>query len=892
MTQLSEATVVTGCSIDGLKNRVFQKNVKISGVEDFYLADVIVPDHGGGNFITGIDAERSRISSGLIWPPEASIKISSDNLIRRIPVAWAWRLLIDSKDKSLRWNIGKGVGFDISRIIAAHTAECLKEVSKDQKIVLAIPNDLDEFGQDKLLRSLRNYGFNDSLTLVWRPVAAALMWLDSVQKDLKVAGRNSEFILVVHVGPDAIEFASFYLREKEYKNKRFITPLRKYEQRKCTLCGCDWAADLIQQYFSHEDLSTVWRAFTNFPEIWRILAQRELNSEHLPKVCSKGNSWVLWEPDDSWEKSFLNIKASPSNFLEKITLKHCEHKRDSEQKQFTTWKEYLLNGIVEALNSHKNAKLVGLIFSGPLASSFPEKWLTDIKDTLISHGLDFEISKNPEINKIWVPAVERDIVSEGASLYGHRLLRGEPTYFDILPQLYTLANKRGKQDWVPLIKGNLETEGGKTHKSTSRLFSLKRNVKTLDVWLKKEDEVYKKASFLFPYAPAEEMPLDTEIITASASGLAQVELIPEEKEFLGGQRVFLDYTRMTESSLLPVQKIGFPEIEILERDEDDYRLLSSQYTYLWEQFLSTDISDEKYCERVGSLRREIERSRRFNSDYKKYGRIVNQEGQTRSPDAQVILKKITDKLGQDFKRLIDGDLSRKYRIQPIIAKHIYYSSTWLFGAAPPEILDYIRNRLLKMSQSVAVDNVLDNRCLIYGAGRCFNEQNDIQQLYESAIRRMDEVRNSRSGVVFPIEYLRTMWRLLSLRELAPDAMNRNQAMIFVKVIIERMEEKVKESQFSQVFFQSIRTFVFLLRYRIVDSTFLSYDSKTDKSYFERIIFCLNAGIRSLQKVSHTRKSESAQKLLEEIKKYMYFEGSENILNLLEEVIEDGDEEKG
>ena len=101
--------------------------------------------------------------------------------LHRVPISWAWRLLVDAGDKSVRWSVGRDGSFPLPRILAAHIAGCLPEAGNVwDSVIIAIPNDLDEFGQDGLLRALRDLKIQsfqqEKVRLIWRPVAAALAW--------------------------------------------------------------------------------------------------------------------------------------------------------------------------------------------------------------------------------------------------------------------------------------------------------------------------------------------------------------------------------------------------------------------------------------------------------------------------------------------------------------------------------------------------------------------------------------------------------------------------------------------------------------------------------------------------------------------------------------------
>ena len=126
----------------------------------FYLADTVLPINPFGRIRTGDKTEDKRTHAGLYWPPEARIKVGEP--LRRAPISYVWRALVEAGDRIARWNVGRGVSFPLPRILANHVACLLANGShkqsashRDNKLVdstgtvpvVAIPDNLDEFGQ-------------------------------------------------------------------------------------------------------------------------------------------------------------------------------------------------------------------------------------------------------------------------------------------------------------------------------------------------------------------------------------------------------------------------------------------------------------------------------------------------------------------------------------------------------------------------------------------------------------------------------------------------------------------------------------------------------------------------------------------------------------------------
>ena len=880
---MNKTNKIVGCSFDGLKDRLFVHGNNSPHYTDFYMADVVLPKHFGGHLLTGEIAECDRSSSGYHWPPEAQINDGSN--LRRIPVSWAWRLFIDAEEKYgsgyTRWSIGGGISFSISKVLTAHIVDKLgSEKDNADKIVIAIPNDLNEFRQQELINELVLQGIGsrrEKPLLLWRPIAAAIAWLDKVHIPENIS--KEDFILVIHIGPDCIEFVTLRLREIMHKDKRYIVPVRETQYNKYSLCGCDWAAEFIDQVFDAKELDEMWQCFTNFPETWKTLAQQPWDFDELPRVLSCGESWELWEPEESCKERIWQLETKNSSCLDILTSKNYKHKR--ADSTFESWEEFFQHGIVETLDNCEMGDLRGMILSGPLASTFPSHWLKEAAPLLKERGLNIEVRREASYDSIWAPELSQDIVSEGSSIYGARLISGEPTYLDTIPQLYTFVEKSGMAEWEPLLKSSdrsmeneIEIAGSVPleieHK---RRFSLKSDRKRLDVFLRKgSSEIFKKTTFFFPYAPKEDMLLNIKICAASANGLARVELIPEKQEFLGGQQVLMDYSRMEEANDLPKIKLGFPPISDFEIDTKDYRMFHvHSFRQTIDDFRNSRITDQDYDMHVSKLRSQIQRLSLWNINL---FRIVNKDGKAGTDEGQIIIDAISKKLGSDFSRLLVNENGNTAIIRKVLG-----ASTWLFGAAPPEVVSYLRRRLEDENATKGIGTVVE------GAGRCFTEKDDIALLFKASISRLHRG--------FKLYWIKAIWYVFFLRDSAPDAMEKSYADIFVKQVLARMCECADSKNFTMTFMQSVRMFLYLLRFRQNEREFLAYELQSYRECFNEIISCLESAklyFEEQSRISYrralfTRKNRITAEYLQEVEKYMRYEGGD-IIRLEQELFSD------
>jgi hypothetical protein len=437
-----------------------------------------------------------------------------------------------------------------------------------------------------------------------------------------------------------------------------------------------------------------------------------------------------------------------------------------------------------------------------------------VAEFLEEKGLQVSPSSEAAPDGIWVPGLDQDAVSEGAAIYGARLRSEEPTYLDTLPELSIWAQERGRLDWFPLVKAQ-EVEGGQLYQDRlERKFSLPAASRNLQLFLSREsrgkEPVLRKASVQFPYPPGQPMPLDTTVWMSPASGLAQVEFVPIDRDFLRGHRVFLDYSTMEDitQAELPKPKLGSPPITNMLVDPADSKILSENFGIICENFLNSSVRDPQYHKIVGSLKDALNKPTRFQSSPNRWvnGRIVDKDGRAKTQRGQNLIDRVSAKLGSDLQELLHhlAHRSGESRRQIEAMRHIRQAAGWLFGGASSVVISYLKAQL-EGSEQTRTGDVLE------AAGRCFVERHDIELLYKVILQGIQHPIPKRQP--FPEFSARAIYRVLELREQALNAMRRKDAEIFVRQAVINSEECVKRRNFKRKFFQFVKLFLYLLRYR-------------------------------------------------------------------------------
>lgn len=959
-----------GISAFGLRDCVAQPGV---GCRDlgFYPTSAVLPTTAFGRIITGDEAYKERTHVGFPWPPEARIKPGEP--VRRSPIAAVWRSFVESGDRMVRWNAGHGLSFSLARILACHIKGLVAGVFaeedrlmagsgdfKSPMPVVAIPDHLDEFGQELLRRELYALECPD-VELVWRPVAAALCWLNKVEGDLPTHMSPDDHIHVIYLGPDALEFTTFRLRVKEHNNQYYVLPLRDRPKNSFPLTGVDWAGRLIEESFSSVDDGAFWQAFIQFPEIWQALSGQPWSPEDLPRPWSRSQEWTLWDPPSDICNRIYDATATSSVPLRRVLSKSCE----------LNFHDDLSGSVGEALrrevrrmgNLIPAGRLRGMIVCGPLAPRTLPPWLSSELDLLSSRGLSIESNlAEPEAGRLWLCADCEDPISEGAAIYGRKILDNIPSYLDTMPQLSILAQEGSRFVWVPLLKAE-EVLGGEEHKDRiERRFQLDAGKRNLHVYLHRgaveetmsqslgpsdpqsvplegispcqarlvrevvrrlgnlkavhNQGIFPKASrealyarnfaevlftskdtkavdtnehsplktarnplrraiFDFPSTPERDTVLDIEVRIRPASGLAKIEILPDESSFLQGDRVLLNYSTMRSASNLPRRMRGWPSIEELIVDPEDYVLLSRE---IWvNTFERTPFDSRDYIQVLDGVKNNV-----LTGTTPKLGRIsgrqlyvgsIDQDGQACTRAGNEIIHRIASKCERDFQQL---QSSRQTPYVKGIIKKVISRAGWLYKATPPNIISHIR----KVLTSDAPAGLW--RSVVEAGGRAFGNVDDFRTLFCSIV---DRSQDHELGTGQFTEYAgRSICRVLMFRSDGYKGLDdRCMAQLLAHRALGRLLQEQQKTNFSRVYFQMIQLLLYLLRYRKTDPACFDPSIPQSISVFEAAKASMEVARKSFPKTS--MKAAQIQKIIDGFESYLHYEGTEEMLPHLRDLAE-------
>lgn len=827
-------------------------------------ACVILPNSPLGAVEAAEVTRNSRIHAGLQWPPDAVVQVGTP--LRRVPIPLAWSMLVDAGDRPAYWNGGNGVTVSLAAILAAHIQGLLghdrtiteapssrthTEPAQTRPVVVAIPDHLDEFAQEALLSALRQNNPRQEFLLLWRPVAAAMTWLYAVRIPNYQA---DDWLLVAYIGPDAIEFATFGLREAD--NESYLLPLRHRPENAPLLPGWEWCCALAEQVDSEctTDSGAFWQATTSFPELWAALARKPRVTTNSPRPWSTSTGWRYWNPPGEMNQMAAECPVRKSEPMQRIIKSSCAEEGRRRIPTAQSWSEYLRTELSQTCQQQKG-KLRGVILCGPLAPQNLPQWLTAALPAQ-AH------SPHPQPDTIWLPPMDQNPVAQGAQLYGELLASGRATYMDTLPGLYLLTESKGVQSWESLVEAR-EWEGGKEYKHViENRFCLNRGSDNMAVYLCKEtseqnlpdiieDQMtspLRKGKVIFPVTPVQDVPLKVVTTIRPASGLARVFFQPDSTDPHTIRPVSFEYANMSSIVMdeLPRPGLGWPEelhIEVRSRP-DGYNNPRIQ------DFLRSN-NDSEY---LFLLKNAI--------SYIKNSKKIDENGLSNSEYGNKVLRKIKNKISKKTQMYLMSNIPDSNAIEFITC------STFLWKLTPQEIVTYLR-KYLKNYNFSTYDVTWND--FIESASRCFSEVDDFKIVINSIYKYYK--KNNKLNM----KHKNAIINIIGYNQDGHKAFSKNNILIFINISSEIISEELHKKNIHSKFFQGIALFLNLLKYRIKDRDFLSPEDTENMVLFNTIM----QDLLNASELSKQRKQDKIAKYIRDVERYMHYQGEHGLINVVD-----------
>ena len=163
-----------------------------------------------------------------------------------------------------------------------------------------------------------------------------------MQKGVETEIQDDDFIIVLHVGADAVECTSFRIKVEEHQGIHYMVPRRNRPKQTSDFTGFDWACRALEQLecIPPEGFAEFWQAFTAFPGIWQCMANRKWDADKLPRIWGQSQGWSFWNPDSENLLAALGtVQCGPSKLLQRLLAQSC--RLSGTEPRNMTWPERL-----------------------------------------------------------------------------------------------------------------------------------------------------------------------------------------------------------------------------------------------------------------------------------------------------------------------------------------------------------------------------------------------------------------------------------------------------------------------------------------------------------------------------------------------------------------------
>lgn len=389
---------------------------------------------------------------------------------------------------------------------------------------------------------------------------------------------------------------------------------------------------------------------------------------------------------------------------------------------------------------------------------------------------------------------------------------------------------------------------------------------------KNEDELIelsatplRKAKFIFPLPPDDEMPINVRLRMKPASGRAQIELVPRNKDFLRNQKVFLDYSTMRGASSIPRQGRGFPSVQELLVHPTDFIL--KEFRAPIEFFLTTKPTDPRYQNAVDEVKKALCHRGVYSFLFADLPiRVVDQDGLACTESGQLLVQSIAEKFEQDFCFVFDRDPNSK------LLDRIFTRASWLWGSTPSVIVEHVVD-VLKSSSGTSRWN-----WAVEAGARSFLPETHQKFLISKIVNRV----RTDGAMPIPINAARALCYVLMYRKSASLHLNCDDADVIASSVVERLKDETKNNKYMMLFFQLVLLLLYLLRVRENSSDCFDRNIKGATTAYDDACDCLESAAKYLGS-THYEKAQKALKIKSGIEKYIDYSGSEDVVTVLKEL---------
>ncbi len=828
-----------------------------------YVADAILPKTYSGEILVGEEAESGRINSGLYWPPEASV--SPDIPLRRVPISYLWKLLVQARDSRAYYRTSKHQ-FKVSEIIVKHIINLVKESNlnsdKNDELIIPIPDSLDEYGQEELLREFAKYGYTN-IRLLWRSIAAAIEWGSCFEK-IEQIKEDGDWILIVYLGLDGINLIPLDLKKDKYRHKEYVVPVRRRDHVNTGLSYSDMLGCFAEKFccINSNDYNAFWQLYTQFPELPSIIKGIDPDKSELPRIWSTCEGWKLWKSVPEDIDDVYNMNISESNMLNQLFSERANIGFRANNK---SWGDYIYEKIVEVIEHKSRLNLKDIVFCGAFAPVKKAAWISRLSETY----------KHVNIS---LGSVDSSMIASGASIYGVRKSNGEPTFYDTLPRLSMLTIRNREHHWQDIIESKVY-EGGEEY--TNRIpdaFAINKDASSLDIYLQKEFAVnndeegclnnspYRKNIVDFGVVTNKNIPVIMDVSFKPASGLAKIRITPQDRSFRNGRSEVFNFDKMEKISEdnLPEQRIGYPDIIDRWLYADINRNIYSTLKHECRDLLASNsiLSCQRLLKKVSnSLAGAISLDSRKEFCTDSYGL-------TNDMKLNELLNEISERLEQELTNKSYSDA----KMDSVVAFMVEFK-----GLIPFNLYEYITNYFDDATNNInnPVYKLKYWQSFCKYSSKVIHSEDDYYWYFE-CIRFRIEIYLK---LPFPMYAMQEITRILMEREDGWRGLTRELAVIFINAGLAVMKQQLANENPLDLFLSSAKLFLALLRFRKSEPDFLDPDVPKYKVLFDQVEQAMTEGAE-LVAIESPNQKKRIEDVRDMIISYMKHEGTRGLPQLL------------
>lgn len=729
-------------------------------------------------------------------------------MLRTENAHWHWQHDDESIYLSPADAIIASLATTVRRIVAAHYGEDVQRRHLPDEIVLTIPNDLPERGQRALLEAASRQGLR--VRLIWRPVAAAMTWCDryaktvlreqrTALKGLATDGTNITVgrLLVLHLGLESVAGTFLALVAHRRRRRWYLLPGRNRP---------------IPGHAANNVLLPVWEKAlalaqtvdgANHTERWRLQWASSFMPYSIAKLRQANTSGLedqAWRA--AWHDAWFSAHAAQPSLFPWLP---SEFERKGELPS-----DQLLS-ILHALQKSgrdEDLPILGVVITGPFAAvHLKSGTLADYclrTMTLDCSGPHLVEGSNA------VSATPLGLLADGAGSFGQKRIRDEPTYLDTLPRIDMAMLRRGEPAWLPLLQETDQwVEGGKVWRRDPNIagLSIARESSSFNIALKHEEyETVRKVNATLDESLPAPVAVELAVQIEPAQGGAQVQVVPEKPDALGGKPVWVNWQRMIDTDQEPDAYLAgmeriLPPLHRRMASGDRWRATS----WLIEKVImqaAARISTPQLA-KLGDLLRSKDSNFYDRKTGCRDATAIDCEGMPAGGLFNAHLRDLVEKLVARLPRPAETNLSE---LDTQVVRVLGYTST-----DHPAFLGYLEQAIRRQGTQMP-------REVIASCGWCLREPQMIAQFAELLATMFGRDGNLKN------DWMKAFSEMLRFRDNATECLQPEHAAFLCEGFCDIFQKERQGGKAAFRFRNSCLTIVYLLRLRAYHNDFLDPES--------------------------------------------------------------------